>query len=102
MSQMVRLERCEICLGTGRIRGIFHVMSCAACNGGGLVNLDGTSLRYPELVEQLRARLDRSDQLTKVLQHALEVAGLWPLRGPANDYLGNNKKGAGGAHFTGD
>ena len=42
--------------------------------------------------------------LGQVEQHReqLERAGLVPVTGPAADYQGNNKKGAGGAHRTGD
>jgi hypothetical protein len=100
--RLMPLERCEICKGAGRIRGIFHLMECAACNGGAFVRQDGTSLEYPELVQQLRLRLERSGVEQQRMQQALERAGLWPLGDAANDYRGNNKKGAGGAHFTGD
>lgn len=63
---------------------------------------DGTALEYPELVEQLRLRLAMSGDERKRLQQALERAGLQPFEGAASGYQGNNKKGAGGAHFTGD
>lgn len=102
MGRLVVLERCEICKSAGRIRGVFHMLECAGCNGGGFVRPDGTALTYPQLVEQLRLRLARSGQERQRLQKALEAAGMWPLSGPANDYRGNNKKGAGGAHFAGD
>ena len=101
-SRLMPLERCEVCRGAGRIRGIFHLMECAGCNGGGFVRPDGEALGYPELVEQLRLRLGMSGDERKRMQRALERAGLWPLGDAANDYRGNNKKGAGGAHFTGD
>lgn len=96
------LERCEVCKGAGRIQGIFHLMECAACNGGAFVRPDGTALEYPDLVQQLRLRLVRSGEEHQRMQQALERAGLWPLGGAASDYSGNNRKGAGGAHFTGD
>jgi hypothetical protein len=100
--RLMQLERCEICRGAGRIRGIFHLLECAGCNGGAFVRPDGTALEYPELVQQLRLRLARSGAERRTMQLALERAGLWPIHGAANDYCGNNKKGAGGAHFTGD
>ena len=53
------LERCEVCRGAGRIRGIFHLMECAGCNGGGFVKPDGEALDYPRMMlhaESLRLR----------------------------------------------
>ncbi|MFY1052366.1 hypothetical protein ACOQNP_12195 [Ectopseudomonas khazarica] len=99
---LLPLERCEVCRGAGRIRGIFHLMACAGCNGGGFVKPDGTALEYPELVEQLRLRLSMSGAERKRLQQVLERVGLQPVEGAVSGYQGNNKKGAGGAHFTGD
>lgn len=82
--------------------GIFHLMECAGCNGGGFVKPDGAALEYPELVEQLRLRLAMSGDERKRMQRALQQAGLMPEQGAAAGYQGNNRKGAGGAHFTGD
>jgi hypothetical protein len=77
-------------------------MACAGCNGGGFVKPDGTALEYPELVEQLRLRLAMSGDERKRMQRVLQQAGLMPEQGAAVGYQGNNRKGAGGAHFTGD
>lgn len=99
---LIPLERCEVCVGAGFIQGIFHRMDCAGCNGGGFVMPDGTALDYPQLVEQLRLRLEISGAERKRLQQLLEREGLQPVEGAASGYQGNNKKGAGGAHFTGD
>lgn len=98
------LERCEICGGDGKIRGVFHVMECAACNGGGLVDAEThAALPYRELVEQLRLRVDQLAKQRNMQQAALMEAGLWPLKGPANDYVGqNNKHHRGGGNWTGD
>lgn len=101
-ARLVPLERCEVCRGAGRIRGIFHLMECAGCNGGGFVKPDGKALDYPELVEQLRLRLAQSGAERVRLQRILSGAGLLPNEGAAIGYQGNNRKGAGGAHFTGD
>lgn len=96
------LERCEICQGKGKIKGVFHLMECAGCNGGGLVCPDGRPLDYPQLVEQLRLRLAMSGKVRRLQQVELERLGAWPLRGVADEYRGNNGRGAQGAHRSGD
>ncbi len=102
MSGLMQLERCEVCQGRGQIRGVFHLMECAGCNGGGLVLPSGEALEYPKLVEQLRLRLAQSGRARREMQAALERAGLWPMGGPAGDYRGTNQRGVFGAHRSGD
>ncbi|WP_341304715.1 hypothetical protein [Pseudomonas sp. TMP25] len=100
---VIPLARCEICQGQGVIKGIFHVMECAGCNGAGLIDRTSHSaLSHAEMVQQLRVRLNRANRRVDQQQEQLERAGLVPVTGPEADYQGNNKKGAGGAHFTGD
>ena len=78
-------------------------MECAGCNGGGMFDpVTGQALSHQQLVQQLRIRLDQMQRLAAKQQKQLEAAGLVPVTGPAADYQGNNKKGAGGAHRTGD
>lgn len=94
--QLMPLERCEVCRGAGVIRGIFHTMECAACNGGGFVQPDGSALEYPALVAQLRLRL--ADAMRKAERPKEGVVG-----GPARDYEGaKNRRGIGGGNWTGD
>lgn len=38
----------------------------------------------------------------RAMTRELQRAGLMPEQGAAVGYQGNNRKGAGGAHFTGD
>lgn len=97
---MLRLERCEICLGTGFIRGIFHTMECAGCNGGGFVLPDGAALDYPQLVQQLRLRLTRVQRGFEQQQVILEKAGL--AKAMTSDQLARNRRGVGGGNWTGD
>lgn len=96
------LERCEICQGKGKIKGVFHLMECAGCNGGGLVCPDGKPLDYPQLVEQLRLRLAMSGNVRRLQQVELERLGAWPLRGVADEYGKSNQRGAYGASRSGD
>jgi len=103
MVAVIPLGRCEICQGKGVIKGIFHTMDCAGCNGAGLVDRQTCEALSPEvMVQQLRVRLNRANRQVEQQREQLERAGLVPVTGPAADYQGNNKKGAGGAHFTGD
>lgn len=100
---VIPLARCEICQESGFIKGIFHDMECAGCNGAGMFDQKtGSALSHQLLVHQLRIRLDQASRRMAQQQKQLEAAGLVPITGPAADYQGNNKKGAGGAHFTGD
>lgn len=100
---VIPLARCEICQGKGVIAGIFHTMDCAGCNGAGLVDRQTCEALSAEvMVQQLRVRLNRANRQVEQQREQLERAGLVPFTGPAADYQGNNKKGAGGAHFTGD
>jgi hypothetical protein len=75
------VERCESCGGAGFIRGIFHRMSCATCDGVGV--LGGA-------VEPVQAT-------------AAPLAPAARLTGPGADYVGNsNKYRRGGGNWTGD
>lgn len=102
MVGVIKLERCEVCRGKGKIRGIFHAMECASCNGGGLTKVGGGALEYPVLVEQLRLRLAQSGRVRRLQQAELERLGRWPLRGVADEYGKSNQRGAYGANRTGD
>ena len=100
---VIPLARCEICQGQGVIQGIFHVMECAGCNGAGLIDqVTCEALSHAAMVQQLRVRLNRANRQIEQQREQLGRAGLLPVTGAAADYQGNNKKGAGGAHFTGD
>jgi RecJ-like exonuclease len=100
---VIPLARCEICQGKGVIKGIFHTMDCAGCNGAGLVDRQTCEALSPEvMVQQLRVRLNRANRQVEQQREQLERAGLVPVTGPAADYQGNNKRGVNGAHLTGD
>lgn len=100
---VIPLVRCEVCQGQGVISGVFHLMECAGCNGAGLIDrTSNKALSHEQMVQQLRVRLNRANRQIDQQHEQLERAGLMSVSGPAADYQGNNKKGAGGAHFTGD
>ncbi|MDT4832705.1 hypothetical protein FQZ97_662710 [compost metagenome] len=85
------LARCEVCLGAGRIKGIFHLMECAACDGTGLVDaVTFEALEPRDMVAQLLIRLAERGKQKRTAP------------GPEADYTGSNRRGAGGSHWTGD
>jgi DnaJ-class molecular chaperone len=93
------LARCEVCRGSGQIKGIFHLMECAGCNGGGVIDqATNLPLEYPDLVAEQRNQLDRAQKEIEQLQRRLETPA-----GPASDYVGqSNKHHHGGGNWTGD
>lgn len=97
----IPLGRCEICQGHGFIRGIFHRMECAGCNGAGLVHKEtGEALELAVMVGQLRQRLSRAERVIDRQRQQFEREG---LAGAAKDYAGqNNKRHRGGGNWTGD
>ena len=98
MAAVHKLERCEICQGVGVITGIFHVMECAGCNGGGVVRASGEALEYPALVAALREQLRAANRKIEHLKIGRVGAG-----GPAGDYQGrSNRHHRGGGNWTGD
>jgi hypothetical protein len=80
------------------LKGIFHEMPCAGCNGAGLVNREtGEALEAEAMVMQLRLRLNHAN---KQLAH---YQALMPKAGPADDYgKSRNRAGQGGGNRTGD
>lgn len=99
MSGMLKLERCEVCTGKGWIKGIFHRMECAGCNGGGLIDpVTRKALEFPELIKQLRIRLERANHELAVLR-----PGPQPDIGAGRDYIRPNKRRhVGGGNYRGD
>jgi hypothetical protein len=96
---VIPLGRCEICLGKGFIKGIWHTMECAGCNASGLVNKDtGAALEPAAMVAQLRLRLNGAQRMIEHLSSQLPATG-----GPADDYSGqSNNHHRGGGNWTGD
>lgn len=94
-----RLARCEVCQERGKVRGVFHLMECAGCNGGGFIDATTNQpLEYPALVAEQRDRLDKAQKEIEQLRQRLGAPG-----GPASDYVGqSNKHHRGGGNWTGD
>ncbi|MCY1381472.1 hypothetical protein D9M68_929500 [compost metagenome] len=89
------LGTCSACAGQGVIKGVFHEMACAGCDGSGVVDrVTGEALDPQELIVQLRIRLTRANETIELQRIRLERAGL--AGGPSADY-----QGAGG-NWTGD
>lgn len=96
---VVPLGRCEICQGKGVLKGIFHDMPCAACNGSGLVHKEtGEAIATEVMVTQLRLRLNHANRL--IAHYESERP---KVDGAGRDYAGErNRAGNGGGNWTGD
>lgn len=87
----IPLEACSVCKGRAVVDGVFYEMECSNCNASGWVRADGgEALDCRELVTQLgfnlrQARLQLQHLLAQTQQHEK-----------------NNRRGAGGSHYTGD
>ena len=88
------LRECLDCRGTGVVSGVFHQMDCATCRASGWVcEATGQALPLEELVLQLNMKL-------RAMARDLALAG--HASGAQAQYEGNNRRGAGGSHHTGD
>nr|WP_108096647.1 hypothetical protein [Pseudomonas sp. GV071] len=97
--EVVPLGRCEICRGAGVLKGIFHEMACAGCNGSGLVHREtGEALAAEAMVTQLRLRLNHANRQIQHLESQRPK-----VDGAAQDYAQDrNRRGTGGGNWTGD
>lgn len=85
------IQRCRQCRGEGFTKGVFFELDCAACDGAGWLGLDGKPVQAAALIRALARRLDKAEQ--QLVDRA--KASTWT----AED---NNRRGAGGSHYTGD
>lgn len=94
--QVIELAQCPACRGMAVIKGVFHEMACVQCNASGWVDAGtGEALPLEELVTQLSLRLQAAQRYINELKHPRAT-------GPEALYTGSNRRGAGGANFTGD
>ena len=93
----IDLEHCSSCRGKAVVQGVFYELVCSDCNGSGWV-IAGSRLvlSTDELVTQLSLRLQQAQREIEVLQQGPSASA------PAGYYQENNRRGAGGANFTGD
>lgn len=87
---MKPLMECSLCRGAGSTKGVFHDLDCLACNASGWIcQATGEPLPLEELVPQLSMRLRNvTAQLARANNRGTEEL--------------NNRRGAGGSHYTGD
>lgn len=94
--QVIDLAQCPACRGMAVIKGVFHEMACVQCNASGwVVAATGEALSLEELVTQLSLRLQAAQRHINELKHPRAA-------GPEALYTGSNRRGGGGANFTGD
>lgn len=91
------LARCPVCKGKAVVMSVFHELACIQCNASGWVSADtGEVLPLEVLVTQLSIRLQAAEQQVELLKREPLISG------PAAQYEQNNRRGAGGANYTGD
>jgi len=93
---VIELDVCPLCRGRAVTQGVFHELPCDHCNASGWVAAaTGEALALDELVTQLSMRLQAA---TRQIEHLKRPrAG-----GPEAGYQDGNRRGAGGANYTGD
>jgi len=84
------IQRCRQCRGQGFTKGVFFELDCATCDGTGWLGADGAPVEPVALIRALGQRLDKAEQ--QLVDRAR--ASTW-----SED---NNRRGAGGSHYTGD
>ena len=86
----MKLMECGICRGTTVTSGMFHQLDCIACNASGWVCAEtGDALPAEVMVQQLSMRLRNT------------TAALARANNRSTEEL-NNRRGAGGSHYTVD
>ncbi|MEG0969171.1 MAG: hypothetical protein RSG92_27785 [Pseudomonas sp.] len=93
---MIRLAECPACQGRGVVQGVFHELDCDACSASGWI--DGWTLKalpLAQLATQLGMNLRAAHRQINELKQPRAT-------GPEAQYTGSNRRGGGGANFTGD
>lgn len=85
------IQRCRQCRGKGFTKGVFFELDCTTCEGTGWVGVDGALIDPVALVRALGKRLAKAEQ--QLVDRA--KASAWSTED-------NNRRGAGGSHYTGD
>jgi hypothetical protein len=95
---VIELVQCPHCWGRAVIRGIFfREMPCNGCNASGWVHAETLeALPLQTLVTQLSLRLRKAEHQVALIKPTGKATG------PAAQYQGTNRRGAGGSNFTGD
>jgi len=88
------LADCPACHGAGLEQGLFGKRVCGTCFGVGLLGADGEPLLLEQALLQLRLRLTQAQGEVRQLRARLPA--------PEPTYYTDNRRGAGGSHFTGD
>lgn len=94
---VLEVARCTICRGKAVVSGVFHELPCWHCNASGWVAADtGEALPLEVLVTQLSFKLQAAERALQ--RRSAERTG----SAPAARWEPDNRRGAGGSHYTGD
>ena len=93
----IPMSVCRECRGAATVIGLYGPRPCMTCRVSGWVSVDtGDALPLEDLVFQLSLKLQLAQQQIDALTRVP------PVSGAAAQYQINNRRGAGGANFTGD
>lgn len=91
-----KVEGCRTCRTSGVKKGLFYELPCDDCKGVGWVAARGMELTIEEIARALGVRVNHAEQ------QLADRIRLSVLVGDSPNRVGNNRKGSGGSHFTGD
>ncbi len=94
MRRLIPMTECPSCGGVGLIRGVFHQLECIGCHSSGFVC---AKTLEPLLIQELVI------QLGLMVRRKRDNVNHSPTGNGAQDqYIVNNRRGAGGTNYTGD
>lgn len=94
--ELIQVESCKTCRGTGVRKGISFQLPCEACAGVGWIARGGSEAPIEDIARALGARMAKAER------QLAERAQIAAITRRARDAEWNNEKGPGGSHYRGD
>lgn len=94
--ELIPVESCRACKGTGNREGISYQLPCEACAGVGWIARAGVEAPIEDIARALGARMLKAER------QLAERAQIAAVARRSRDAEWNNEKGPGGSHYRGD
>lgn len=94
--ELIQVESCKVCRGSGVEEGIRYQLPCMGCAGVGWIARGGAEATIEDIARALGARM------TKAERQLAERAQIAAITRSSGDVEWNNRKGPGGSHYRGD